>query len=85
MKNNVFTTKLLDIIAPTNPDKLDYMFIVMDHIEQDLKKVFNSSINMSFNDDHVKTIMYNTLCAISFLHSANLMHRDIKPANLLVD
>jgi len=47
--------------------------------------VFNSTKGIEFNEDHVLTILYNTLCAINFLHSANIMHRDIKPANILVD
>jgi mitogen-activated protein kinase 1/3 len=28
--------------------------------------------------------MYNMLCGIHHMHSANLIHRDIKPANVLV-
>ena len=85
MKNNVFSTRLLDIIAANTIDKLNYVFLVMEHVDQDLKKVFNSTRSIEFNEDHVLTILYNTLCAINFLHSANIMHRDIKPANILVD
>jgi len=33
----------------------------------------------------VTIIMYNLLCAMNFLHTANVMHRDLKPANILID
>ena len=29
--------------------------------------------------------MYNILCSINYMHSANIMHRDIKPGNLLIN
>ena len=29
-------------------------------------------------------IVYNSLCALAFLHEANVMHRDLKPANILI-
>ena len=79
---NKHTTALLDIIY--NFDQ-DYIFIVMEHVDSDLKKILNSSRNIEFNDQHVLIIIYNALCSLNFLHSANIMHRDIKPANILID
>lgn len=88
MKNNIFTTKLLDIIAPaTNPDIDDFahLFLVMDFEPQDLKKIMGETQPPSFTEGHILTILYNILCALNFLHSANVMHRDLKPANILID
>ena len=39
-----------------------------------------SGISQTF----VKLICYNLLCAIKFMHSANVMHRDLKPSNILI-
>jgi mitogen-activated protein kinase 1/3 len=30
-------------------------------------------------------VVYNLLCAVKYLHTANVLHRDLKPANILVN
>ena len=44
-----------------------------------------ASKKMVLTEEHIVVILYNILCGIKFLHSANIMHRDIKPANILID
>lgn len=36
-------------------------------------------------DFHVQHFIYQTLCALKFIHSAGVLHRDIKPSNMLVN
>jgi mitogen-activated protein kinase 1/3 len=62
------------------------MFLVIEYHESDLKKVVTTvSDGTRISEDHIVTIMYNALCSINYMHSANIIHRDIKPANLLID
>ena len=47
--------------------------------------MLNSAPDTEISEEHVKILLYNQLCALNFIHSANLVHRDLKPANLLLD
>jgi mitogen-activated protein kinase 1/3 len=49
----------------------------------DLKKLLKS--NRHLEEDQVKAIVYDILCACKYLHAAQIIHRDLKPANILVN
>ena len=87
LDGNIYTSKLLDVVVPdvNRGEKFNYLFIVMDCSASDLKKVLSSGTGIDFGEHHVLCVLYNTLCGLQFLHSANVMHRDIKPANILIE
>lgn len=86
--NNLHTVALLDLLIAqreNNNGKLG-IFIIMNYIPSDLKNILSSANgNTDFTEDHAVKIIYDILCALKFLHSANILHRDLKPANILID
>lgn len=62
-----------------------HLFIVTEWVETDLKKLLSSKSTVTLSEQQMLVIMYNCLCALNFIHSANILHRDIKPANILID
>ena len=91
MPSNIFTTKLHDVIITRGLDgektkDKEGLFLIMDYVESDIKKVIESiKYGTVLSEEHIVTILYNILCSVNFLHSANLIHRDLKPDNLLIN
>ena len=56
--------------------------MVFEAAPSDLRKVYRGQFYLT--ERHIKTIMYNMLCGLKYIHSAGVIHRDIKPANLLI-
>ena len=78
-----YVVELFDIIEPKNLDTFETLYVVLELAESDLKKVIKSAIHLQLK--HIQLVVYNLLCAVKYLHSANVLHRDLKPANILVN
>ena len=80
--------RILDMIPPP-PAHICYIdnyrdvYIVADLMETDLHRIIYSKQALTI--DHSQYFVYQVLCALKFIHSANVIHRDLKPSNLLVN
>ena len=61
---------------------LSQICLVMEFIDTDLDQLLKHKIE--FSEHHLIKIVYNSLCAMAFLHLSNIIHRDVKPANILI-
>lgn len=62
----------------TSPDILR-----LELMECDLAAIIRSG--QPLTDAHFQSFIYQILCGLKYIHSANVLHRDLKPGNLLVN
>lgn len=87
-QDSIFTPKLYQIIIPKEEIKdlrnMKCLFIVMECTKHSLLDVIEDTEHEK-QEVQFKTIIYNLLCGINFIHQTGIIHRDIKPENILVD
>eukprot|EP01017_Pseudomicrothorax_dubius_P012512 TRINITY_DN1522_c0_g1_i4.p1 TRINITY_DN1522_c0_g1~~TRINITY_DN1522_c0_g1_i4.p1 ORF type:complete len:484 (-),score=114.65 TRINITY_DN1522_c0_g1_i4:146-1597(-) len=76
---DVYKRQLLNIIKAENNKDL---YLVFDYMETDLHAVIRANILESI---HKKYVIYQTLKALKFIHTGELIHRDLKPSNILLN
>lgn len=74
---------LYDIIEPRDLENFDTLYLVTEYCQSDAKKLIKSATHLQLA--HIQLLMYNIMCGLKYMHSAEVIHRDIKPANILLN
>ncbi|GAB0145584.1 Subtilisin-like proteinase Spm1 [Epichloe bromicola] len=79
---NYQITCLYDMDVP-RPDVFNETYLYEELMECDLAAIIRSG--QPLTDAHFQSFIYQILCGLKYIHSANVLHRDLKPGNLLVN
>ena len=74
---------ILDVMKPPEEENYEDVYVVLDLMESDLHHIIHSVQPLS--NEHIKYFLYQILCGLKYIHSANVLHRDLKPSNLLIN
>uniref|UniRef100_K3WG42 Mitogen-activated protein kinase n=1 Tax=Globisporangium ultimum (strain ATCC 200006 / CBS 805.95 / DAOM BR144) TaxID=431595 RepID=K3WG42_GLOUD len=74
---------LLDVIPPENYESFSDLYLVFEFVDTDLHKLIMSPQYLTIR--HIQVFLYQLLCGLKYIHSANVIHRDMKPANILLN
>lgn len=82
--NNEHIVKLLDVCPGTRYSIIWEIYLVFEHVEQDLATFLTEAGPNGLTNNQIKSIMYQLLDGISIIHESRIEHRDLKPQNILI-
>ncbi|KAK6457445.1 kinase-like domain-containing protein [Scheffersomyces xylosifermentans] len=73
----------LDIIPNPLTGEFNEIYLYEELMECDMHQIIRSG--QPLTDSHYQSFIYQVLCGLKYIHSADVLHRDLKPGNLLVN
>lgn len=65
----------MDLQKPKTYQDFKDVYIITDLMETDLNQIIKSKNTIT--DEHIQYFIYQILCALRYIHSADVLHRDL--------
>jgi len=78
-------TRLLDLKIPTphNLEKFSQILMIFECMDSDVSGHLKN-LEITYTETQLKSIVFQIICGLNYMHSANFVHRDLKPQNILM-
>ena len=81
--NHPNLVRLIDtFVEKPKPNKRGNVSLVYEYAQHDLASLIKEKVD--FDEQCIKSIMFQILNGVKFIHDNFILHRDIKPANILI-
>jgi mitogen-activated protein kinase 1/3 len=65
----------LDLQKPNSINEFKDVYIITELMETDLNQIIKSKNTIS--DEHIQYFIYQIMCALAYIHSADVLHVDL--------
>lgn len=83
LKNHENIITIRDVLLPSDRDRFDDIFVVLELMPTDLTRVLRSRIELT--GEHIRWLIFQLIRGIYYIHTSRVFHRDLKPSNILIN